>query len=431
MLSNAVDVQWAAESEIRTVGSGLAPGWLKIRSGLVRIEFLGGAQVTLEGPAELRLISASEAFCARGRLTAEVPPPARGFLVTTPQVTIEDLGTEFGVDVRPQAAEVHVFKGEVKLSRESAVRQSLKEGKAVVVEGGTPRPIGVDASHFTSPAELDRRWAKALQRRLANWEDVGRRVNADPSLIAHYDFQRGGDERVLRNRAAIVGPGDAHRPRAGDGTIVGCKWCEGRWPGKGALEFRSLSDRVRIDVPGDRKSLTLAAWVCVYGLDRRLNSLMMSDGFSEGSVHWQILHEGNVHTGLFVRQLDLPDHNYDLDSPVVFTPDWLGRWIQLAVVIDGDKHLIRHFVNGKEVLCEPLRYDVSLRIGEAQLGNWDPGGHKATVWPIRCFSGRMDEFWAFARPLASSELWELYSTGDPYADQQITPLEPKHGHEKP
>ncbi|MGD0537664.1 MAG: hypothetical protein ABSC03_08460 [Verrucomicrobiota bacterium] len=77
-----------------------------------------------------------------------------------------------------------------------------------------------------------------------------------------------------------------------DATIVGCQGTEGRWPGKQALEFRSVSDRVRFNAPGEFGALTLSAWVNVKGLDRQFNSLFMCDGFDPGKIHWQIRNEG-------------------------------------------------------------------------------------------------------------------------------------------
>ena len=420
VLLRAIDVKWARLADSHNVGSPLLPGWLKIRSGLVQIAFHGGAIVTLEGPAELKLISGDAAFCACGRLSAEVPPPTRGFRVTTPQVTVEDMGTAFGLDVTARGSEVDVFKGEVALSRQTGQRESIREGEGVVMdETGKSRRIAADRSRFKLTSELERRQAESVRRRIAGWQRGGREFDADPALLAHFDFEGGSPEiRTLRNSAT-------QHARVGNGAVVGCNWCEGRWLGKGALEFRSLSDRVRLSVPGEYKSLTLVAWICVYGLDCSFNSLMMSDGFPGGAVHWQILHEGTVRVGLSARQMDVPDHNYDLDSPVVFTPERMGQWVQLAVVIDGDRREIRHYVDGEMVNRLPLKFDVPLRIGEAQLGNWDLGDRKAEEWPIRRFSGRMDEFLIFARPLGNAEVRELFVAGAPHAIEQNAFLEPK------
>lgn len=41
-----------------------------------------------------------------------------------------------------------------------------------------------------------------------------------------------------------------------------------------------MSDRVRLSVPGTTDAVTFAAWVRVQGLDRKINSLFMSDGFA-------------------------------------------------------------------------------------------------------------------------------------------------------
>jgi hypothetical protein len=112
-LVNAQDCQW--------VGAGLRPGRdmragkeLHLAGGLAEIEFDCGARVILQGPAGLRLLSGRSAQLLRGKLTARVPPRARGFSVLTPHNRVDDLGTEFGLSVDDEgAATVRVFTGEV------------------------------------------------------------------------------------------------------------------------------------------------------------------------------------------------------------------------------------------------------------------------------------------------------------------------------
>ena len=67
------------------------PGWLHLKSGIVQVEFYTGARVLVEGPADFQLVSGSEAFCPSGRVSAEVPPQARGFVIRTPQMRVVDL----------------------------------------------------------------------------------------------------------------------------------------------------------------------------------------------------------------------------------------------------------------------------------------------------------------------------------------------------
>ena len=91
VLTRGVNLEW--ESAAITPGTPLLPGLLKLKSGIAQIEFYQGARVVIEGPAELQLISSGEATCTRGKLSANVPPQAKGFRINTPKGTIVDLGT--------------------------------------------------------------------------------------------------------------------------------------------------------------------------------------------------------------------------------------------------------------------------------------------------------------------------------------------------
>ena len=59
------------------------------------------------------MISRTEAYCARGKLRATVPPQAQGFAIGSPALDLIDRGTEFGLDVGDGKTEVHVFQGQV------------------------------------------------------------------------------------------------------------------------------------------------------------------------------------------------------------------------------------------------------------------------------------------------------------------------------
>jgi hypothetical protein len=392
VLARSVGARWAGPA-VPSAGAALAPGTLRLEAGLAEVEFFGGARVILQGPAEFRLVSSSEAFCQSGRLTAEVPPHAAGFRLGTPRRDVVDRGTAFGLSVTDAGAEVHVFHGTVELHGPAGPDgEGLTTGQAVALGAdGAGRRLAADPASFVTRAELDRRQDEADRRAREAAAAAGRAWDADPALLARFDFE--SDGRTLANRAA----GRA----VGDGTVVGCGRAEGRWPGKGALEFGGVSDRVLLAVPGEYRSLTLAAWVRVHGLDRRYNSLLMADGFDSGAVHWQVLNDGRVRLGIGGK----PRHS-DHDSPRVFTPDRLGQWVHLAVVHDADTGRVSHYADGLPLSREPTRLDVPLRPGRAGLGNWDPGRRVDAV-PIRHFSGRMDEFVLFARALSDDEVRRL------------------------
>ena len=278
VLRLAADAVWAEGSATPAVAAPLAPGWLRLQSGSVVVQFFNGATVILDGPAEFQLVSANQAFCRSGRLTAEVPPQATGFRIGTPQAAVVDLGTAFGLDVQPERAEVHVLKGEVAIRELPTSVPNLKEGEAISIErDGRIARMSAPRATFVSAQELERQAAASRRKQYETWLAAGPQFNAAPGLLARFDFEK---ESLSGQRVLNVAPNTA----VACGTVVGCGPAEGRWPGKGALEFRTLSDRVRVRVPGEYRSLTLAAWVRVDALDRAFNSLFMCEGYGAGRL---------------------------------------------------------------------------------------------------------------------------------------------------
>jgi hypothetical protein len=174
------------------------------------------------------------------------------------------------------------------------------------------------------------------------------------------------------------------------------------------LEFSGVSSRVLLNVPGEFKSLTLAAWVRVNSLENNYNSLFMCDAFKPGAPHWQILSTGEVRLGVANRD---PTAHAEYDTPVIFTPERLGQWTHLAVVYDAAAKQVAHFVNGEVVKRQRLLFETPLCLGPTQLGNWNRGDYTADVTPIRNFSGRMDEFEFYRRSLSETEIRQLYEAG--------------------
>jgi hypothetical protein len=184
----------------------------------------------------------------------------------------------------------------------------------------------------------------------------------------------------------------------------------GRWPGRQGLEFKRVSDRVRVTVPGEYESITMAAWVRVDALSNRFNSLFMTDGWEEGAPHWHIGNNGKIELGV---QGGKAKGNYHYLTPEVFTPDRVGDWVHLAVVYDGAEGLITHYMDGRLVTEEVAKFETKLRFGDAELGNWNTGKRTNERSPVRYFNGCIDEFLLFSRPLGAVEVEKLSTQGRP------------------
>lgn len=377
-------------------GDIVQPGRFVINSGFAQLEFFCGATVILEAPAELEIESTWLAKCHHGRLRVSVPEPARGFTIQTRDYRAVDLGTEFAMEVSQEGpSEVHVFEGEVRLDDFSGnPLTNLTDGKGVRTSGAkTFENLDVDTDSFVSRQQLQSLVTDSCQLVYERWHEASRELREDSTLLRYFDFEdQKSWDRQLVNRASS----------GSNAAIIGSKWSEGRWPGKGALEFQRVSDRVRLTVPGEFEAISLVASVRIQGFDRWLSSLILTDGFEAGEVHWQISDQGEMILGIGAA---LPGIN--TYSPPVIRPGDLGRWLQVAVTIDRGSGEVIHYLDGKEVAREIKKEIPPLRFGNAEIGNWQS---QANAHPIRSFNGRIDEFMIFQRALSAAEIKELTQT---------------------
>ena len=398
VLSRAVGVEWA-DGVVRTAGAVLEPGTLRLKSGAALVEFFSGARVVVEGPAELRLVSAGEAFLQSGKINAHVPPQARGFTVGSPDVKVVDFGTDFGFTVGDAAPEVHVFTGKVEVASAVLAPRSLHEGEAVRLDHGTLEPIPAARSGFLAEEELARRDSEFSRRRLAAWHESHRTLSTDPATLVHYTFAESeSPERRVTNQAANASP-ETH------GSIVASVRTEGRWPGKGALQFRSEGDRVRLTastLAEPMHAVTLLAWVRVDSLPRRQNVLLAADSETTGALHWHLTGDGRLRLEI-ARDLGRTHADWEaVNSEPFVTPERFGQWLMLATTFDGKT--IRHYANGQPIGSGASFTPPALHIGTAELGNWNGNTRRNAA-------AAMDEFAILSRVLSAEELSALFGFG--------------------
>ena len=142
VVTRTLEPRWTRAEEAVRPGQELAKRWVKLLAGVVQFEFRNGACVTLQGPAEFRLVSPSECFVQSGRLTVLAPPGAANFTVHSPFSKVIDLGTEFGMVVNDSGElDVHVLDGQVEVTLEgdadgAVVREKLSEQQAATIRAG-------------------------------------------------------------------------------------------------------------------------------------------------------------------------------------------------------------------------------------------------------------------------------------------------------
>ncbi len=113
-LASAENAAW--ESSLPTMpGSELASGLLNLKSGVATVRFHSGAEVVLEAPAQLELLSPMRGKLLAGAATIDVPEPAIGFVIETPDGYAVDYGTQFAVRVDQQGkqSDFEIIEGEI------------------------------------------------------------------------------------------------------------------------------------------------------------------------------------------------------------------------------------------------------------------------------------------------------------------------------
>jgi hypothetical protein len=407
VLASTVDARWTRTSDAWPPGAVLSPGAvLKLTSGAAQVEFYSGARLVLQGPVEVELRSEMEAVCRAGRVTAQVPPPARGFTVRGGGVSVVDLGTEFGLNLPTGGPpQVHVFSGRVDVSPASpsgaAPAVSLSAGEAAEFPDGNVRRVPAAPESFLRGAAYARLADGDLRKRQAAWQQAVARLSSDPAALVHYTFPED------QFRARTIGNGAAAAASRGAGSaasVVGCAAADGRWPPSRAVEFRGPGDRMRLEIGPSFAAVTLFAWVRFDTLPNTYHALLAPDGIAEGTLRWGLTGRGELRLAI-ARRGATADANWEaVISEPVLTATRLGRWTLLVSTFDGKS--IRHYLDGRLVKELAAYSPAALVIGPAEVGNWR--GPTA-----RFFRGRMDELAILSRAITAAELQALYEAGRP------------------
>jgi hypothetical protein len=398
-------------------GTAIPHGELELTGGVLELRTGRGAAVVIEAPARFRWPAAERIELHDGRVSAEVPDEAIGFTIDTADAEVQDLGTRFGVEVRPDGpSQVHVFEGEVNTRLRSGATgakrpapQSVRQGESLAIakDGATirgqPRPAAfIDR---TEMAELAAAWQANQRSRWQAWADALRR---DPALVLYADMDP---------QTPVTGP-----------AVVQCKVehvqrVQGRWAGRHAVEFTDEADRMLVNLSQEQRlpQATLLAWVRLNIREGRYQTLCytaMSMPFTRtepeaiGRFQWSLTRQSAMRLAVvgshgpadkIVAGAGMPVSR--VDAPVAAV-----RWQHLAVTYDSARRRTVFYVDGRPLNISPLDaappLSLPMRMG---LGNV-----LSPTEVARDLSGRLDEFAVLSRILTPAEIRVAHDAGTPY-----------------
>jgi hypothetical protein len=95
-------------------------------------------------------------------------------------------------------------------------------------------------------------------------------------------------------------------------------------------------------------------------------------------------------------------------------PDLAAMWHRAAAnhAAEVGRGGRNYFVAGRPLNCENIHLKTTLRIGDAEVGNWGlPTTESGN--PVRTFNGRIDDILLFREALSPEEVRRIYERGKP------------------
>ena len=362
VITDLADVQWKGNA--LKLGEPMPRGEaLSFDSGTVELLFFNGVRSVIEGPADVILMNERQVFCRQGNWSVTVPPSGIGFEIQTPGATIRDLGTQFYATIDGKNSDVHVLKGAVEV--ENGKKVLLKTNQAVKVRPGEllDRMTTV-ADFFVPKTEMRRRSNDDRQRNPPS-------VAATQLPILSIDFAKENPEGATLYSGAQE---------------------------NGTFQFTDAESRIRLRAMGSLSSFTVLLTVKVDRLKGGFNPILMSEGVKQGGLVWNVTQSGAM--GFGVRGQSLRSKG-TFETPIVFTRELLGQWVQLGFSVDEKRGRMSIYVNGDPVCSAKLSNNVPVTLNQLDVGNWK---HKDNVGQL---DGAVERIQVFDRALELHEIRNL------------------------
>lgn len=409
----SADAQLGELSTIVRDGEWISPGKIVLDKGTLGLTFDSGALVVLNAPAEFDVETHSRGFLHSGQVVAQVPEPAIGFIINTPNSTIVDLGTEFTVNVDGDESTVKVLTGEVHAYAESSSGASedviLTQDEAVRISDRSPEA-------FSNADDFE-------HEQFYNWDLF---YQPDANYI-HFNF----DTEKGNNRTLSDGTWDevfAARYLNADDTSTTVPTTIPGVFGK-ALNFNGDGEFAATNFEGisGAQARTISCWIKLPANSPNPAPSIVSWGEHRRGRHWQVSINNvpqfgtrgairtNFSSGYVIGSTDLRD----------------GRWHHIASVYIGGNSSdigahIRHYVDGKLELVSAIKgipNDIDTTTDTSRTrDNLKIGLRKRRNQPIKTLHGAIDELYIFDAAILPSQITNLrdFNTPDDSQAQYVT-----------
>ena len=423
LLSRTVKAQWQdASGDIIVEGCDLYAGPMNLAGGYAEIALEGGAVVVVQAPAQFVLESDQQIYLQEGKVVARKEGQSeQTFLIRTPHASVVDYGTEFGVRVDSVGqTETYVYEGQVQI-RDSS--NPIKFTESMLLKAGQGASADtmsnlsskkIDPQAFVRPREMKTRYLAQKGSSYYRWRASIYQLHRDPSLVAHYFFEKSKDNPQELVNSIFPGR-QGIQDAFGDASKGTPTWVQGRWPQKDGLYFERAKEQAII-IPSDETlcftwPLTISTWLYFPNADQWGGHLISCRG--NQCINYQFsLFDKNYDFDYQKNRFEFRQYDEAVSRVGFYSQPFIpepGKWYYAVVVYDGSE--LRFYVNGElfqaapyKDMSEPVSAEIVIgavkKKGEYVLGTGD-------------FDGVVDELMLFNRALSESEIRTIYEDGKP------------------
>lgn len=393
------------------VGARCYPGTLKVPAGHLRLDFFRGAQLHIEGPAVLRIISADAATLVSGKLAAKINPTTSGFVLNTPSASLVDQGSRFAVAVDDVGTcDIQILEGKIEVSLLGLDGQmfttcSLAQHESVCIHpGAQPRLKKHVTSRVPMPELKDGSWLRPLAVSTTYVQAV---LDAGPAI--YWRFNDAANDIVsneIEDRFSGLlrtSSSNSRNISVTDGMLVfspshgSSQWVEVDEPVPG-LNLDSFTIEFWVNPSHYHRAVLLATLPLI---DERLPLHDRQQMDHLNLVETRSRPESGYETGVF-RFLHRDPPGRTGGKSLFSHGEWVpGQWHHLACTKSASE--VRLYVNGR------LARQVA---GESPIGDASPFRLiLGTLFPFsadRVLTGAIDEFALYRRELSPPQIQSHY-----------------------
>ncbi len=366
---------------------------ISLRSGLLRLYFINGAEIILEGPNSVSVSDSLNVFCRYGKISAHIPPDAKGFRVSTPLGNFIDQGTDFSLNVDSENADLNVIKGavDIQLAEKPAVR--LLEGKASqVTKKKEIVDVPLNKNYYISPVAFESKIEQSNQMKIESKILRREKLIARPDLLIYFDFTK-NNLKLIKNDSKFG------KDLCKNARIIGCRRVEGILDEFPVLGLASSNDRIRAKLLKKCPNITFTARIRIDLLNRNINNILFNNGSpgqrpAKDVFSWHINSRG-------MQQIWFGPASKIYSSNFIPVSKLTGTWYSVAVVFNRDKKTISFYFDGLPCGVRSWKEEDPVHLGQMTIGgmNW---GTK-----IRSLNGAIEEFLVFDKALSKKEIAEI------------------------